>query len=309
MVKSNICNLNKLTKEEVLKTGECVNDDGGYFIVKGKERVLVAQIRGLYNKILVLPNKNTTNKYTYVAEIRSMSAETNHSVLIQAKIGKDNRTLVFSLPFIKESIPVGIIFKAFGYLEEADIKKIIGIDTKEADKIYKFIYRDSFLIKTQEDALKYISNYTLHINKEENKIKYTWQVLETELFPHLGIVASIKHKIMLLGSMINKLISTHLGYRKEDDRDNYRNKRIESTGILCKELFRTLYKRFIKTIKQQLEKKKFTPDIISIINRTNNITSGLKYSFATGNWGLQKNSYIRTGVSQVLSRLTYGATL
>jgi DNA-directed RNA polymerase II subunit RPB2 len=50
-------------------------------------------------------------------------------------------------------------------------------------------------------------------------------------------------------------------------------------------------------------------DVLSIISRTNSITQGLKHSFATGNWGVQRNSYIRTGVSQVMSRLTYGATL
>lgn len=35
----------------------------------------------------------------------------------------------------------------------------------------------------------------------------------------------------------------------------------------------------------------------------------MKQSFATGNWGVQKNSYVRTGVSQVLNRLTFGASL
>lgn len=307
MINSKICNLYNLTKKEKRKKSECIRDNGGYFIIRGKERALVAQLRGVYNKIQVYTSKN--NKYSFLAEIRSMSSETNHSVLVQSMIGKDNRTIVFSLPFIKELIPVGIVLKAFGFLEKNDIKNIIGLSGKKVEKFYELIYRDAFFIKTQEDALKYIGNYSLHINKEENKTKYTWQVLETELFPHLGIIASNKQKILLLGSMVNKLLSTHLGFRSEDDRDNYKNKRIESAGLLCKELFRTLYKRFLKTIKQQLEKKKFTPDIISIINRNNNISTGLKYSFATGNWGLQKNSYIRTGVSQVLSRLTYGASL
>lgn len=32
-------------------------------------------------------------------------------------------------------------------------------------------------------------------------------------------------------------------------------------------------------------------------------------SLVGSNWGVQKNNYVRTGVSQVLSRLTYGATL
>ena len=35
------------------------------------------------------------------------------------------------------------------------------------------------------------------------------------------------------------------------------------------------------------------------------ITLGLNHCFATGNWGVPKSSYIRLGVSQILSRLTY----
>jgi DNA-directed RNA polymerase II subunit RPB2 len=39
------------------------------------------------------------------------------------------------------------------------------------------------------------------------------------------------------------------------------------------------------------------------------ITQGLGSCFSTGNWGVQKNTYIRNGVSQILSRLAYSATL
>jgi DNA-directed RNA polymerase beta subunit len=125
----------------------------------------------------------------------------------------------------------------------------------------------------------------------------------------MGITSTIKEKVYFLGSMVNKLLCTHIGIRQEDDRDNYVNKRVEMAGVLCCELFRTLFKRFIKSIEAQLEKKKQRPDVLSIISRTTSITLGLKLSFATGNWGVQKNNYIRTGVSQVLSRLSFGGTL
>jgi len=46
--------------------------------------------------------------------------------------------------------------------------------------------------------------------------------------------------------MINKLLNTHVGLRKEDDRDNYLNKRVEMAGILCHDLFRTLFKDTLK---------------------------------------------------------------
>jgi DNA-directed RNA polymerase II subunit RPB2 len=59
-------------------------------------------------------------------------------------------------------------------------------------------------------------------------------------------------------------------------------------------------------IEQQLDRRQ---DIVVISNRSNTITLGLNHCFATGNWGVPKSSYIRTGVSQVLSRLTYNSFL
>jgi len=310
MLLSDKCNLKKLSKIERIKAGECDRDHGGYFIIKGKERVIVGQLRGVYNVPIVLEQK-AGEKYKFVCEARSMSEETGHSVLIQVKIGADDRNIVFSIPYVREVIPVGILFKALGFVEENDIRKIIGNKDKhpKIDKYINYIIRDSYFVKTQEDALTYISDYIIHVIKDDKKINYVSQVVENELLPHMGIFATIKEKCFFLGHMVNKLLRTACGLRKEDDRDNYANKRIEMTGILFSELFRTLFKRFVKTVEAQIEKKKQKPDILSIISRTNSITSGLRTCISTGSWSVSKTNYVRTGVSQVLSRLTYGATL
>ena len=285
MLNSTKCNLFKLNSVEKVQKGECEQDIGGYFLIKGKERVLIGQLRGLYNQPIVLLQK-PNDKWKYICEVRSMSEETGHSVLLQAKIGVNERTIVFSIPYIKECIPVGIIFKALGFIKEEEIKNIIGNQTnnKNIDRYLKYIIRDSYHIKNQEDALKYISQFTVHIIKDDKRIDYTTQVVENELLPHMGIFATIKEKSYFLGMMVNKLLSTTVGIRKEDDRDNYANKRVEMAGVLCCELFRTLFKRFIKSIVIQLEKKKQYPDIINIISRTSGITSGLKscFCFAKG---------------------------
>ncbi len=307
MLNSEKCSLRHCSQKEKIDNGECENDPGGYFIIKGKERVLVGQLRGVYNQQIVMLQK-PDNKYKYICEVRSMSEETGHSVLIQAKVGMNDRTVVFSLPYVKDDIPVGIVFKALGYTEEKDIQNLIGY-SEELQKYVKYIFRDSFFIKNQEEALKYIGQFSINIIKDDKRKDYAWQVIENEILPHMGISSSIKEKAYFLGSMINKLLLTHVGLRQEDDRDNYVNKRVEMAGVLCCELFRTLFKRFTKAVEAQLEKKKQRPDVLSIISRTNSITLGLKLAFATGNWGVQKNNYIRTGVSQVLSRMTYGATL
>jgi DNA-directed RNA polymerase II subunit RPB2 len=313
MLCSEKCNLSNMSKEEKIKKGECEFDNGGYFIIKGNERVLVSQLRGNHNTVIVLKQKQA-DKYDHIAEIRSMSEETGHSVQIRALISTD-KTVVFSIPYIKEYIPVGILFKALNFTSEEEISHLIALDiedeekNKNVKKIIKSIVRDAHFVQDQEEALIYIGQYAMHAIPKEKRRAYAWQVVETELLPHMGISSTIKEKAIFLGHIIKKLLLTHLGLRQPDDRDNYSNKRIETAGILCTELFKTLYKRFINTLTLQLEKKKSKPEILSIISRVNNITLGLKHSFATGNWGAQKNAYIRTGVSQVMSRMTYGATL
>ena len=283
MLRSNACNLKKHTHDERISRGECEWDQGGYFIIKGKERVLVAQLRGIYNQPMVIKQKSG-DKYKYVCEIRSMSEETGHSVLLQAKIGTDGRTLVFSLPYIKEVIPVGIVFKALGIMDEKEMVNIIkcGFEDERIDRLLRSAIRDSYHITTQDDALKYIGQFSIHVIKEEKQKDYARQVVENELLPHMGITSTVKEKCFLFGTMLNKVIRTFFGLRSEDDRDNYINKRVETAGVLCCELFRTLFKKFAKNLQIQLEKKKQRPDVLSLISRTTIITLGLKHSFSTG---------------------------
>ena len=316
MLRSSLCNLYDKTPMERIDEGECQNDCGGYFIIRGKERAIVAQQRGNYNQVYVYSQKlgpatpgkkmSLKSKFKYVAEIRSMSEETGHSVLIQAKIGFDEKSIVFSIPYITQPVPVGILFKAFGFLTKEEMSNLIGLSGKEADKYLNYIVRDSFGVETQEDALEYIGKFAMHILAKDKRTPYAWQVVETELFPHLGISATIKEKALYCGHMINKLLSTQMGHRKDDDRDNVSNKRVEMVGTLMHDLFKILFRRFVKNAEVQLEKR---TDIILTLSRINIITAGFRHVFATGNWGVQKNAYVRTGVSQVLSRMTWGATL
>jgi len=308
MLGCNKCNLCNLTKKERIRKGECGLDPGGYFIIKGKERVLVTQMRANYNTVIVLSQKEKS-KCSYIAKIRSMSEETGHSVLVLARISSNERDIHFSLPYIEKPIHAGIVFKALGFIKDNDIKNLIGLPSEKAQRYIRLIIRDSFFIKDQDSALTYIGQYAINIIPKEKHRAYAWQVVETELFPHMGITASIKSKASLLGYMIKKLLRTYIKERVDDDRDHIMNKRIEVAGTLCCDLFRTLFKRYIKTIQLQLQKRHHRTDAMTIISRLTSITDGFRSACSTGNWGVRTNLYIRTGVSQVMSRMTYGATL
>ena len=310
MVGSSLCNLYNMTSDEKIKANECMFDKGGYFIIKGKERVLVTQCRNNYNRVVVIPqnvNKKSGAKYIYTAEMRSMSSETGHSVNVQANFSIDNRTITMSIPYVSTPIPAVLVLKALG-VEDNEVHDLIGIKgNAHADKLIKIMLRDASFVKSRDDTLEYIGQFSIHVIPKEKRLAYAKQVVETEIFPHLGVTATLKEKAITVGYMLNKLISTAIGIRDPDDRDNYTGKRLEPSGVLIEELFRTLFKRYIKNLFLQLQKRQDI--LIHITKTTSSITQGLRHSFGTGSWGVQKNAYIRTGVSQILSRLSFSASI
>jgi DNA-directed RNA polymerase beta subunit len=274
MLKSGLCNLSRLTPKERIKTGECPRDPGGYIIIKGNERVIVPQSRKTYNKVLVLKQK-PKDKLAYVAEIRSMSEETGHSVQVTAAISSENASITFGIQQAKGSIPAAIIFKALGFTEDAQIKDFIGLDhVPQATPLLEYMLRDAYFARTQDEALIFVGK-NANNNKEIERRNIAWQIVESDLLPHLGVTSTLEEKAYFLGHMLHKLIATFLGLRAEDDLDNYANKRVDSCGTLFFDLFRTLFKGFTSKLVQDLEKKTQTINAIPLISRSTAITTGI----------------------------------
>ena len=64
MLRSNLCILKELQKEVRFNAGECRDDNGGYFIIDGKEKVIVSQEKFADNMLYVKKTKKTTNTVT-----------------------------------------------------------------------------------------------------------------------------------------------------------------------------------------------------------------------------------------------------
>jgi DNA-directed RNA polymerase II subunit RPB2 len=69
MVRSNFCLLQGLPDEEFYSLGECPYDSGGYFVVKGSEKVLIAQERMAANQVYTFKKQSP---YTYFSTVTSM---------------------------------------------------------------------------------------------------------------------------------------------------------------------------------------------------------------------------------------------
>lgn len=309
MIGTSKCNLYLKTLEERCTLGECRYDHGGYFIIKGKERVLITQERGNLNNVYVFQQKQSS-KFQFSAEVRSTSEENGHSVLIAMRYYPTTHRVSLVLPYFAQEIPLGHIFLILGYTVD-DITvmfdRIVDMhDHHHVQLVRKTLLRDMQIMGTYDAATKEVANLILHSMIKESRTQYVHQVLHNDILPHLGITSTSFEKTQFLMFMLHKLMRTVVGDRPEDDRDHLNNKRFETAGYLISELFRALYKRFVRMIEPQVQKKH---DVATIINRTSIITQGMKTCFATGNWGIPKSNYIRCGVSQILSRLSYNGTI
>lgn len=297
--------------------GECFFESGGYFIIRGKERVLISQERANYNTVI----SSISDDGTVSSEIRSISNETGHSVLLECTINSNTGNIYFIIPFIKEKIPVGIIFQALGIYDDTLIQYLCPVyifqnldpvNKKRWNKLVHTIINDTKFIDCDythqqqviDTTINYLAQFILHTTDKPHE--YVKQVLEHEIFPHLGGNSTRDDYLWMLSYIITHTVQVYLKIIPPDNKDHFINKRIECAGVLLHDLFRTAFKRFIRSLVPRLEKYQ---NIQHAIQRENNITKVIRYCFLTGNWGLQKNNYVKTGVSQIFSRLSYMASL
>ena len=336
MIGSIACNLHSVQKSNSINYEECEYDQGGYFIINGSEKVVVSQERVAENKIYVFGKLSKLSKYLHICEIKSIE---NDKIInfknIQVKMLKGRQhskhLIKVSLPHVKIDVPLFVLFRMLNIESDKQIIDYILVDVKKKDrKQYIQVLRNSckevMHIKTQKDAFEYLLNYVsmMGYNRDEPEMVrreiYLRDIIKNDLLPHIG--NNINKKAFFIGLMTKKLLDVYLKKIPYDDRDSYKNKRVDTVGILFSNLFRQYYTKLIKDMKTQINKEfvsgswKATNKFINIINKSNiykiikarTITTGLKYSLATGNWGM-KFTANKQGIAQVLNRLTYNSSL
>ncbi|MEW5307138.1 MAG: hypothetical protein WDW38_002209 [Sanguina aurantia] len=322
MLRSEYCSLKDQTDKELAELGECPFDQGGYFVINGSEKVLIAQERMANNHVYVF-KKSQPSKYSYVAEMRSVvegSTRNTSSMSIAMLAGKGKSSspgaIYASIPYIKAEVPIFILFRALGFIADKDNLAHIVYDFSDItmmEGLRASIEMVPHELQTQESALDWIGKRGSVVGgRKDARIQYARDILQKELLPHVGVIENLEtQKAYFIGYMVHRLMLVSLGRRGQDDRDHYANKRLDLGGPLLATLFRQLFRKFTKEIKQYGQKQVDSGKEINIVTAmtSSTITRGLKYSLATGNWGVQGTDGVRPGVSQVLARLTYASTL
>ena len=332
MVGSKYCLLHDQMYVHPKNLGECAEDAGGYFIISGGERVIISQERMSENRPFVFRNNKSNNKDIEVIEVKSIGPDNDQvpkSNMVKIVYHPKNaqiHLLKANIPRIKNDIPLFILFRAFGILQDQDITELILGETGDPtyfSLFYESISEASF-VKTQEEALIYLSNEintSASKNSKSNAMKIQ-DLLHTEVFPHIGLTDNNNYaKGCYLAHMTRKLLWVASSKIPIDDRDAYPNKRVDLPGFLLASLFRTYFNnKMVKDIRSSLSKEIHNgswrasgnfEDIVNMSNINKIIKSvimevGLKTSLATGNFGSAKiGGPTKIGVSQVLNRLNY----
>lgn len=316
MVNSSFCHLNTNGNG---RNKECAYDEGGYFIINGIEKALMAQEKLRTNYPYVFEAKKGLKSMCYVCEVRSchetkMRSTSTLYINASHKSGGASADFSISLPFIETGVPIAWIFKVLGVPQTDIIPMILGDKSDASTQLVQLVMTivdNSTNTMSMEDIVEWIGREGTRETTRERRQKYVEHILCSELLPHIGLERTPqidRRKSIFLGIMIKKLCMVFLGMKRPDDRDHYKNKRIDTAGVLMSLLFRQLYRNFLKSLTIQVHKMVENGKIgvmnLSDVVSDKKITSGFKYAFSTGNWGIQKTSANQTGVAQMLSRMT-----
>ena len=346
MLGSSLCLL-KDYPASMTDMGECSHDPLGYFVVHGSERTILCQEKVADNRIMIFQNKKTSSKYLYSVELKSLhesftTPPKKLEIRLSSKFNGFGYPMVVCVPRFREDIPLMVYFRALGVVNDHTVARIVWGDEKDTHvELLAASFRDAseMGIFTQDDAVRYLTNHLQYGTNQEDKCAYVRHLLTTEFLPHVRFAGETTtpeilnaRRTMLMGSMIRRLLLTYCKHIPLDDRDAYPNKRVVTTGALLTHLFRQLFQKvcndtrneFVQEVNNDSWKKSGQPlEILNINNlykilTVSTIEGKMKQALATGNFtvqGMGTNSSTslsnatKVGVSQVLARMSYAATL
>ena len=295
MVKSKACHTYGMSKEELIKSQHDPLDPGGYFLIKGNERVMVMAEDLAENH----PFVENDSKNNLVLKLFSLRGTYRIPISIS-----ENKEGIINISFSKfKDIPVMVVLKALGMVKESEIQKQIG---KETDSIIANFY-EFVNLATKEDAMIDISEKANLQGTKKEVLDRVKQRLDAYLFPHIGLTKEdCAKKAVTLCKLVKQFLLAKENPKLRTDKDHYANKRVRLSGDLLATLFRVNLGILIRDIQYSLQKstkkKKFFS--IKIIAKSTLFSHRVESAIATGSWTGE-----RSGITQNMDKTNYLAII
>eukprot|EP00755_Sulcionema_specki_P022799 Sspe_Gene.77373::Locus_48340_Transcript_1_1_Confidence_1.000_Length_3591::g.77373::m.77373/K03021/RPC2, POLR3B; DNA-directed RNA polymerase III subunit RPC2 len=317
MLRSSKCHLHGKSPEELAALRECPLDPGGYFIVKGVEKVALVQENLAKNRILIEKDAKgcfcaIVNSSTHLAKSRTVLVQRNDRI----KLAHNSFT---------EEINIMIILKAMGCVHEQEVIQTVGTESSFQTVLHNTMH-DCFTadVYTQEQALAYVGNkfvpetYRSATDKANARSKSdrAADFLANVVLCHIPVHEwNYRNKAVTLCIMMRRLLMAQQDPSILDDKDYYGNKRLETAGSFLSLMFEDLFKVFNQQIKHEADSmlsksnRASVFDFELIMKKNNGITNGIQYAISSGNWLIKRFRMDKKGVTQVLCRYSYIAAL
>lgn len=298
MVRSKACPTSEMIEEELIKMGEDPVDPGGYFIINGTERVIIA-IEDLVPDLPLLERKALGIEVVRLfSEIPGLRIP---HLLERAKDG------LVRVSFTRVSkVPICVLFLALGLKSDKEMMECLSTDSRLAEDV--LVNLESIKdVGNVEDALDKIGREMRLGQGREYRVQRVQNVIDQFLLPHIGTSPEARaEKARFMGKLAERLMYFHQGVIPEDDKDCYSNKRLKLAGDLMQQLFRSVFRAMVQDMRYSFERiarRGRVPPLNTII-RSQLFSQRLESALGTGYWVGG-----RTGVSQHLQRLNFMDTV
>ncbi|XP_015884035.3 DNA-directed RNA polymerases IV and V subunit 2 [Ziziphus jujuba] len=275
MVKSDLCWMKGVEK------GDCDFDHGGYFLIKGAEKTFIAQEQ-ICKKRLWISN-NQPLQVAYQSELKR-----NRLIIRLASDASRGGEKVLTVYFLSTEIPVWILFFSLGISCDREVMDLIDYENPDAS-ISNILFAS---IHDANENCEHFRGGKNALSFVDKRIKRTTfppgenieQCIENYLFPNLK---GLKQKARFLGYMVKCLLQAFSGRRKCNNRDDFKNKRLDLGGeLLERELKAHLSharRRMAKALQRDLYADRTVHPIEHYLDASI-ITNGLSRAFSTGAW-------------------------
>ncbi|XP_044968321.1 DNA-directed RNA polymerases IV and V subunit 2-like [Hordeum vulgare subsp. vulgare] len=278
MVNSNLCWLHEL------KESDCLFDSGGYFLIRGMEKIFIAQEQRCLTRIWVADRPVWT--VSYLSEIKRRRI---YVKLIDSTKNDDfSGSKIISISFLYANLPIWLMFFALGIPSDkeafdmidmgdcdASVINAISATIRESDELCEGFRKSDKARQCVDDLVK-SSKFPPGESFDDYVDKY--------LFP--GIKGN-RNKAFFLGYMVKCLLMAFTGKRRCDNKDDFRNKRLELPGqLLGRELraqLRHAERLMVKAMQRDMNSDRDLEFPARYLDASI-ITNGIIRAFATGSW-------------------------
>jgi DNA-directed RNA polymerase II subunit RPB2 len=327
MLRSDMCVLKDTAPGEAASMGECMYDVGAYFVIDGKEKVIVSQEKLGDHHMITQWDTSVDATWMLRVALRATSREDrlfpkNHIFFVRSRQHRHHPLSIHvayrSVRHVddKMHIPIAVMFRALGVERDGDMMRYIFPDATPSDHSTLCMLRSCFAehlgVWTTDAAVDYLAQYTRTGTPQQALLG-----IAADFLPHAG--QDFRAKAIMLGHVVRK-IAHMVATGHHVDRDSLLVKRVQVSGALLTYITRDFYNQWRINAMNALGREydfgawKSSDDVRLLVNDANIrqifhaslIDDAIMQNFKSNRrWAIRKDASEQEAIVQDLKRISY----